>query len=146
MASGWCASGDGVYSTNAMAARAPTASSRTSRSWVAALPSTQPPPCMYTTTGSVPVVPCGFTIRTRTAPTGEGHCDPVLVDWLLVDRLGLEVLQDLACCGRLQLIQERGCRGCVCELLGSRFENDGRSPGSHRCTPLERVMLRIRYI
>ena len=39
-------SGEGVYSTNATAARAPTARSRTSRSCVAALPRIHPPPCM----------------------------------------------------------------------------------------------------
>src|SRR3954454_9036041 len=48
-----------------------------SRSCVPALPSTQPPPCMYKITGSVPSAPAGLTIRTRTSPTSAGtviHC------------------------------------------------------------------------
>ena len=44
IATGYWASGDRSYSTKATAAFAPTASSRTRRSWVEALPRIQPPP------------------------------------------------------------------------------------------------------
>jgi hypothetical protein len=39
---------------------------------VPAFPSTQPPPCMYRITGSVPSAPVGRTMRTRTSPTSAG--------------------------------------------------------------------------
>jgi hypothetical protein len=39
---------------------------------VPAFPSTQPPPCMYKITGSVPAAPAGRTMRTWTSPTSAG--------------------------------------------------------------------------
>ena len=77
IATGYRASSERSYSTNATAAAlAPTANSRTSRSCVAALPITQPPPCMKRITGNVPTASGGRTIRTRTSPSVGGHGDP----------------------------------------------------------------------
>src|SRR5262249_44312417 len=42
-----------------------------------------------------------------------GHGDPLLVDGRLVDRCGLEIVEDLPRCGRLQLVQVGGCGGRV---------------------------------
>jgi hypothetical protein len=49
---------------------------------------------------------------------------PAFLDGQLVDRRGLDVVEDLAGFGRGELVQERGLGGCLDERLGRRFQHD----------------------
>jgi hypothetical protein len=59
------------------------------------------------------------------------HGDPLLVDREFLDGRGLDVVEDLARCGVVQLVEQRRLRGGVCDLLRGRLKNDPGRYGRH---------------
>ena len=75
-------------------------------------------------TGSVPAPSTGpDDAHAGVADVGRDG-DPLLVDGQLVDRRGLEVVEDLARGGGLELVEERRRRRRVDDALGGRLEDD----------------------